>query len=105
MDNPMENKSALEEMEERLLSCFNGELDEEECRIVERWIEESPEKQEMCRTFLKDCQYIRWVGKEQTIALTQAKTILIRRMRRTRLFRTCYRVAALIVVMVTLGGL
>ena len=39
----MEKEYIEGEMEARLLAYFNGELEEEERRVVERWVEEKPE--------------------------------------------------------------
>lgn len=50
----MEKFRLNQEMEDRLLAFFNGELDEGEERQVGEWISESPENREAYEALLED---------------------------------------------------
>lgn len=101
----MEKEYIEGEMEARLLAYFNGELEEEERRVVERWVEEKPENRKAFEMFLRDCQHFRWVEKEQSVDLVRGKKLMVRRIRRAKIRQICYRVAASVAIIVTLGGL
>ena len=101
----MEKEYIEGEMEARLLAYFNGELEEEERRVVERWVEEKPENRKAFEMFLRDCQHVRWVEKEQSVDLVRGKKLMVRRIRRAKVRQICYRVAASVAIIVTLGGL
>ena len=75
----MEKEYIEGEMEARLLAYFNGELEEEERRVVERWVEEKPENRKAFEMFLRDCQHVRWVEKEQSVDLVRGKKLMVRR--------------------------
>ena len=87
----MEKEYIEGEMEARLLAYFNGELEEEERRVVERWVEEKPENRKAFEMFLRDCQHFRWVEKEQSVDLVRGKKLMVRRIRRAKIRQICYR--------------
>ncbi|WP_455508617.1 FecR family protein [Butyricimonas paravirosa] len=100
----MEKEYIEREMEVRLLAYFNEELEEEERHVVERWVEEKPENRKVFEAFLRDCQHIRWIEKEQSINLVQGKKLMMRRVRRVKIRQICYKVVASVAIIVTLGG-
>ncbi|HJA13982.1 MAG TPA: DUF4974 domain-containing protein [Candidatus Butyricimonas faecavium] len=100
----MEKEHTEEEMESRLLAYFNGELDEEERRMVERWVEERSENRKVFEIFMRDCQHIRWVEKEQRVNLVRGKILMMRRIRRAKIRQIYYKVAVSITIIITLGG-
>ena len=101
----MRNNLLDQEIRERLLSYINGELDEEERLSVESWLRNKPENREAFRLLEKDCLFIRWAGREREVNVGKRKTILLQEIRRGRIRKISFRIAATVALLMTLGGM
>ena len=101
----MRNNLLDQEIRERLLSYINGELDEMERLSVESWLRDKPENREAFRLLEKDCLFIRWAGKEREVNVGKRKTILLQEIRRVRVRKIRFRIAATVAVLMAVGGM
>lgn len=93
-----------QEKETLLLDYFNGELDDEQCAIVERWLDADPANREEFERLVKDCLHIRWARKEQLVDAVKGKKLMSRRISGIKVRRMWYGVAASIAIIVAFGG-
>ena len=100
----MRNGLLDQETEERLLAYFNGELDEEGRFAVEQWLNDSQENKKIYYQLEKDALFIRWANREQKVHVEDRKAMLFRQIRRARIRKIGFRVAASVAVLVALGG-
>ena len=100
----MRNGLLDQETEERLLAYFNGELDEEGRFAVEQWLNDSPENKKVYHQLEKDALFIRWVNREQKVHVEDRKAMLFRQIRRAKIRKIGFRVAASVAILVALGG-
>lgn len=91
-------------MEELLLDYLNDELDAERRGAVERWLNEEPGNRRKLERVAKDCLHIRWARKEQLIDMERGKKMMLGRMKKTKVYRVWYGVAASIAIIIALGG-
>ena len=94
-----------QEKETLLLDYFNGELDDEQSAIVERWLDTDPANRKEFERLVKDCLHIRWARKEQLVDAVKGKKLMSRRISGAKVRRMWYGVAASIAIIVALGGL
>ena len=92
------------EKETLLLDYFNGELDDAQSAVVERWLDAAPENREEFDRLVKDCLHIRWAGKEQLVDAVKGKKLMLRRINGTKVRRVWYGAVASIAIIVALGG-
>lgn len=100
----MRNGLLDQETEERLLAYFNGELDEEGRFAVEQWLNDSPENKKVYHQLEKDALFIRWANREQKVHVEDREAMLFRQIRRAKIRKIGFRVAASVAVLVALGG-
>ena len=100
----MRNGLLDQETEKRLLAYFNGELDEEGRFAVEQWLNDSPENKKVYHQLEKDALFIRWANREQKVHVEDRKAMLFQQIRRARIRKIGFRVAASVAVLVALGG-
>lgn len=68
----MEKGLLNQEMEERLLAFFNGELDEAANEEIRQWADSDPDNQATYDAFLKDYLRLRWAQEDRHIQVSQA---------------------------------
>lgn len=68
----MEKRLLNQEMEERLLAFFNGELDETANEEIKQWADASPDNRAAYDAFLKDYLRLRWAQEDRHIQVTRA---------------------------------
>lgn len=91
-------------MEELLLDYLNDELDAERRSAVERWLNEEPGNRRKLERVAKDCLHIQWARKEQLVNVERGKKMMLARMKKTKVYRVWYGVAASIAIIIALGG-
>ena len=68
----MEKRLLNQEMEERLLAFFNGELDEAAGEEIRQWADASPDNRAAYDAFLKDYLRLRWAQEDRHIQVSRA---------------------------------
>ena len=53
----------------------------------------------------KDCLFIRWAGREREVNVGKRKTILLQEIRRGRIRKISFRIAATVALLMALGGM
>ena len=92
----MEKRLLNQEMEERLLAFFNGELDEAANEEIRQWANSDPDNRAAYDAFLKDYLRLRWAQEDRHIQVSQALQRISATTRGKRQRRIYFTVAALI---------
>lgn len=100
----MEKFRLNQEMEDRLLAFFNGELDEGEERQVGEWISESPENREAYEALLEDYLRVRWARENVRIREDRAREVIFSSLKKKRHPWLYYSAAASVVLLLVFAG-
>lgn len=95
----MEKGLLNQEMEERLLAFFNGELDEAANEEIRQWADSDPDNQATYDAFLKDYLRLRWAQEDRHIQVSQAWQRISATTRGRRQHRIYFTVAASIAIL------
>lgn len=95
----MEKGLLNQEMEERLLAFFNGELDEAENEEIRQWANSDPDNRAAYDAFLKDYLRLRWAQEDRYIQVSQAWQRISATTRGKRQRRIYFTVAASIAIL------
>ena len=95
----MEKGLLNQEMEERLLAFFNGELDEAANEEIRQWADSDPKNRAAYDAFLKDYLRLRWAQEERHIQVTRAWQRISATTRGKRQRRIYFTVAASIAIL------
>lgn len=95
----MEKGLLNQEMEERLLAFFNGELDEAANEEIRQWADSDPKNRAAYDAFLKDYLRLRWAQEDRHIQVTQAWQRISATTRGKRQRRIYFTVAASIAIL------
>ena len=92
-----------EELEIRILSYFNGELSDHDCRDLEEWINSSSEHKKTYERLMQDYQKISWVTKEKSVDMLKGKKLIHRKIRRRSIRKQWLTMAASFALLLTCG--
>lgn len=95
----MEKRLLNQEMEERLLAFFNGELDEAAGEEIRQWADASPDNRAAYDAFLKDYLRLRWAQEDRHIQVSRAWQRISATTRGKRQRRIYFTVAASIAIL------
>lgn len=95
----MEKGLLNQEMEERLLAFFNGELDEAANEEIRQWANSAPDNRAAYDAFLKDYLRLRWAQEDRHIQVTRAWQRISATTRGKRQRRIYFTVAASIAIL------
>ncbi|MDY4043756.1 MAG: FecR family protein [Marinifilaceae bacterium] len=95
----MEKGLLNQEMEERLLAFFNGELDEAANEEIRQWADSDPKNRAAYDAFLKDYLRLRWAQEDRHIQVTRAWQRISATTRGKRQRRIYFTVAASIAIL------
>lgn len=95
----MEKGLLNQEMEERLLAFFNGELDEAANEEIRQWANSDPDNRAAYDAFLKDYLRLRWAQEDRHIQVSQALQRISATTRGKRQRRIYFTVAASIAIL------
>lgn len=95
----MEKGLLNQEMEERLLAFFNGELDEAANEEIRQWADSDPKNRAAYDAFLKDYLRLRWAQEGRHIQVTRAWQRISATTRGKRQRRIYFTVAASIAIL------
>ncbi len=95
----MEKRLLNQEMEERLLAFFNGELDEAANEEIRQWADSDPKNRAAYDAFLKDYLRLRWAQEDRHIQVTRAWQRISATTRGKRQRRIYFTVAASIAIL------